>query len=354
MRDADPSTHVNVRQHIGRPTRRGTHRGPRRAAEPTGDIKLRLSKASEAFIEENYVEAAFILAEIIRINAETHEAWTLLASIFQEAGDIDNTLKALIYAAHLRPKHSSAWFACAEFALEETGSLRSNYLVNAEFCYSAAIRADPKNIEARLRKAEVCAERGKSSTAISDYKQVLIRQPHNTKVLRALAELSIDCGEVDTAINLYREAIQHFKLFTADSGQMFDWNDASTYITLYENTAQYDIAVKELKSVARWLLGRVDESFWDQVDDDDCEWDELDTRRHRISEFKAGKHPVSSYGSGLPLPFRVKLGLYRLHLAHHDEAMVILCSSTRYSKLFTDSFPEPFRLASILESIRRL
>jgi general transcription factor 3C polypeptide 3 (transcription factor C subunit 4) len=311
---------TRVRQRIGQQLRLGGHKGPRKAAEPTGDIKLRLGKASQAFIEEKYVDAALIIAEIIRINAETHEAWTFLASIFEANKDIDNALKALIYAAHLRPKHTSSWFTCAKFALEETGPLRSNYLLNAEFCYAAALRADPANLDARYRKAAVCIERGKIGPAISDYRLILARQPHNRDILRHLAELFIDQNDPGAGIELYKESITHFKSSSSQPDQVFDWTDLDIYVTLYEHEGRYDIAMQELRSLARWLLGRGVEGFWDEISGDDREWDLDDERRGSVPSFDREKYPTSSYGDGLPLEFRIKLGVYRLHLGNREEA----------------------------------
>src|SRR5258708_539997 len=48
---------AHARQRIGQQRRHGLHRGPRKAAEPTGDIKLRLGHATEAFIAARYVDA---------------------------------------------------------------------------------------------------------------------------------------------------------------------------------------------------------------------------------------------------------------------------------------------------------
>lgn len=301
---------------------RGTFRGPRKAAEPTGDIKLRLSKASEAFIVQKYDEARSIIAEIIRINAETHEAWTLLASIFREAGDTDKALMALMYAAHLRPKHVDAWLNCAEYALEETGKNRSKYLPSAHFCYASAIRANPKNLEARFGKAAVYLEQKNLSSAISEYRIILNRLPHDTRVLRLLAETYIDHGDAETAKGLYKESIAHFRVSTNEAPHSFCWSDVDVYIELYGYLKQYDIAIKEIRSVARWLLGRDIDGFWDAVTDDDREWDADDSRRVQTSDFSSGRFPLSTYGAGLPLELRVKLGLYRLHLGQFDEALV--------------------------------
>jgi general transcription factor 3C polypeptide 3 (transcription factor C subunit 4) len=314
------TSHAHVRQRIGHQGRQGRQRGPRRAAEPTGDIKLRLGKANQAFIEMKYVDAALIIAEIIRINAETYEAWTLLSSIFQTNQDVDNALKALIYAAHLRPKDTSNWFECARFALNSTGSLRSNYLLNAEFCYAAAIRADPTNLDARYRKAAVCIERGKIGPAISDYKVILARQPHDRNLLRRLAELYLDQDDAGTAIDLYKESIAHFKSISDQPGQLLDWTDLDTYVTLYEHDGRYDVAMQELRSLARWLLGRGAEGFWDQFPTDDREWDSDEKRRSTVPTFSSERYPTSSYGDGLPLEFRTKLGVYRLHLGNREEA----------------------------------
>jgi len=317
------STRGRGRARIGRGGRsRGVFRGPRRAAEPTGDIRLRLSKASEAFIAEKYDEARFIISEVIRINAETHEAWTMLATIFRELGDVDKSLMALMYAAHLRPKHVASWFTSAKFALEETGKNRLKYLPSALFCYASAVRADPKSLEARFGKAAVYREQGNLSSAISEYRTILNRQPHDTRVLRILAEVYIDKGDAETAKELYKDSIAHFKASSNDFTQSFGWSDADIYIELYAYLQQYDAAIKEIKSLARWLLGREAEDFWDSVTKDDREWDSGNSRRVELPGFTANKFPLSTYGAGLPLEFRIKLGSYRLHLGQHDEAMV--------------------------------
>ena len=316
---------------------RGTFRGPRRAAEPTGDIKLRLSKASEAFIAQKYDDARSIIAEIIRINAETHEAWTLLASIFRELRDTDKALMALMYAAHLRPKHVDAWLSCAEFALEETGKNRSKYLPSAHFCYASAIRANPKDLEARFGKAAVYLEQKNLSSAISEYRTILNRLPHDTRVLRLLAETYIDNGDAETAKGLYKESIAHFRTSSHEAGHSFGWSDVDVYVELYGYLKQYDIAIKEIKSLARWLLGRDVEGFWDAAMDDDREWDADDSRRVQTAAFFSGRFPLSSYGQGLPLELRVKLGLYRLHLGQHDEALVLFFRLTKSIVWLTES-----------------
>jgi general transcription factor 3C polypeptide 3 (transcription factor C subunit 4) len=307
----------------GCPRGRSGPRGPRKAAEPTGDIKSRLSKASQAFIDENYDEAMEIVSDVIRINAETYEAWTLLASIFRELGDVEKTLTALMCAAHLRPKDVTGWLSCARFALEETGQLRKNFLTTAKLCYQSAIRADPKNdIEARCGKATVLRELGNTTSAISEYKRVLSQRPYDTTILRLLAELYIDQDNVEAAMDLYHQAISFYKASDGMAGQLFGWSDINIYVELYAYLGKYDVAIRELKSLSRWILGRLEDSWWDNVVDDDREWDADDTRRIQAQEYVPSRFGSQLYGDGLPLELRVKLGLYRLRLGDYDEARV--------------------------------
>ncbi|KAI9740756.1 MAG: transcription factor TFIIIC subunit tfc4 [Claussenomyces sp. TS43310] len=298
-------------------------RGPRKAAEPTGDIKFRLGQASQAFIEERYEDAREIVFEVIRINAETYEAWTLLASIWKELGDLDKTVMTLMYAAHLRPKEVAVWLNCARFALEETGGDRAKYLASAKFCYASAIRADPKNdVEARLGKAEVLQELGNCSSALSEYKQVLKKLPHDTKVLRHMAEIHIDQDNVEEAKALYKRSIAFYRAVNDPEKQAFDWSDVNIYVELYGYLGHYSGAIKELKSLARWLLGRQDQTYWDEITQNDCEWDLDHTRRAQVTGFVESQHELHQYGKGLPIELRIKLGLYRLQMGQNDEAMM--------------------------------
>ncbi len=301
---------------------RTTFRGPRKAAEPTGDIRARLGRASQAFILENYEEATSLVEEVIRINAETHEAWTLLAAILREQGDVEKTVHTLVYAAHLRPKDAAQWLEVARFALEETGELRTKFLPTAKFCYSSAIRASTKgDFEARIGKAAVLWEMGNASGAAAEYKHVLRQRPHDLSIIRSIAHAYIDIDKVEMAQDLYKDAIVFYKAKKAATAQ-FTWDDANVYVELYPHAGQYAQAIRELKSVARWLLGRESESYWEDVTEDDREWDDADERRRLSPDFVEGQFSSAQYGLGLPLEFHVNLGLFRLKLGHVTEALV--------------------------------
>jgi len=71
-------------------------------------------------------------------------------------------------------------------------------------------------------------------------------------------------------------------------------------------------------------LGRGRETHWDDIVEDDREWDSKDIpRRSQVQHFSPGQYGSMTYGDGLPLEIRIKLGIYRLRLGNHvKEALV--------------------------------
>ena len=334
-------------QNSNQPSMRGRgrsvkKRGPRRAAEPTGDVKLRLNMASEAYVQGRVGDAIKLVEDAIRINAEIHRAWILLAQLFEEQGDLKKRLTALICAAQLEPKNVEGWLSVAQSAV----ALQEIYPDDAEdltrqaiLCYSCALRADVEHQSARHSRAALCLDRGQYKGAAKDYVFLVNRNFCDVYALRGLAETTVLLAESskrkqtkltpEAAIEAYRRCIAHFREHGADPDYPFEWEDVYVFVDLLGYVGQYKEAIRELKSLARWLLGRDDESFWDyddgndpHYDDDDREWDADDRRRIEVPDFIEGRYPDTSYGNGLPLQLRTKLGVYRLQLGQEDEAMV--------------------------------
>ncbi|KJR87796.1 general transcription factor 3C polypeptide 3 (transcription factor C subunit 4) [Sporothrix schenckii 1099-18] len=350
-------------------------RGPRKAAEPSAEVKFRLQQAHQLFMDNRYEDALEALHEIIRVNAETHAAWNLLASINEDLGRREESLMARVFAAHLEPKNVAGWLSTADFALAEAAAVdaeepaegdndddiddddgareeerqnrRLQNLQIARLCYSGAIRADKDNIPARLGKANVCLEFGQATNAATEYVRVLKRRPLALQVIRNLAEASYDSVRgsetIQAAIKAYRKAVAYLRgkssvathgyfapYLTLDDGEEFSWMDITIYVELYAAMEQYKEAIAVLKNLARWMLGRggPDEAYWKDVDKDestnceDGEWDRHDEpRRRKVPGFQPGRYPLSAYGEGLPVDLRAKLAIYRLKLGHEEEAI---------------------------------
>ncbi|KAI0480602.1 hypothetical protein GGR56DRAFT_626811 [Xylariaceae sp. FL0804] len=312
---------------------RGVKRGPRKAAEPTGDIKQRLERATNAYMDGRLDEAIALVEDAIRINAEIYRSWALLASLHQEKGDIKKSFDIRFWACTLEPKNVEGWIKCAENGdqlREEHPDDADDYLERAVHCYSQALRADVENRPARHGRAALYFEKGFIGNAAKDYHYLLERNPIDVFALRGLAEMNgllAGTGKrqfadrLQMTLDCYRRAIDQLRSEGMDPRYPFEWEDISIFVGLLAWTGQTKDALHEVKSLSRWLLGRGEEAFWDDYQDDDREWDLDHVRRREVDEFQENQYPISSYGDGLPLDPRTKLAVYRLKLEDMHEAM---------------------------------
>ncbi|KAI1824812.1 hypothetical protein F4861DRAFT_538647 [Xylaria intraflava] len=329
--DYNESRHGSRGRGRGRGGRgRGTRRGPRKAAEPTGDVKYRINMAWNAYVDGRLDEAIEWVEDAIRINAETYRAWALLTTFLEEKGDLKGSFTARVFSCHLQPRHVDGWLYCAEIGIalrDEIPEDAVELLEQVSVCYSAALRADINNQQARHGRAAISFERGQIRTAAKDYLYLLEHGEYDIHALRSYAEITIilantgkrDSYKPDTAIDWYYRAIAHFEANNDDSSPL-EWQDVNIFASLLAYIEHTKDALYELKSLARRLLGRADEHFWDDWQDDDREWDVDNIRRLGFGDYQEGKYPEASYGGGLPLNLRTKLAVYRLRLGDIDEA----------------------------------
>ncbi|KAI9761734.1 MAG: Flap-structured DNA-binding and RNA-binding protein [Chaenotheca gracillima] len=303
--------------------RRGP-RGPRKPVEPSLEIKLLLSQANSAFLSGDYDKVEDLTNRIIQMNAEVYAAHALLSGVFLERGEVQMAIVASISAAHLRPKDTSLWRNCANLILENGNEDRAKYLNDAIYCYTRIIRINSKDFEARFERAALLRELGHHRRAARELEQILTMVPQDTTVLRQLAEVYIDLGEIEKAKRRYREHMVDGEVSERPTEVKFDWSDVNIYIELFGYQDEYAEGIRELKSLSRWLLGRQEETYWDDIQEDDREWDSVDDpRRSGVADFVSGRFDPSAYGDGLPLELRVKMGVFRLKQGqmHLGEAM---------------------------------
>ncbi|KAK4210959.1 transcription factor tau subunit sfc4 [Rhypophila decipiens] len=310
--------------------------GPRKAARPTPDIQFRLSVARRAFEEKDYHSAVAMLSEIIRINSETYQAWTLLSTVHEELGDREKATMCLMTAAHLVPKNVPSWINAAAYALhgvedmEDDSPERAQALERAIDCYSKALTADKRNIEARTGKADVLMMQGHSALALAQYAKALEFRPYNIRTVRNMADVALDVKDprrtAEGAKKAYRRVIDRLMergTFEAEEG-MFEWSDLRIYLEFFGILERWGEAARELKEISRWLLGRREEGHvWDGAamgEEDDAEWDVNDDRRIEVHGYQPGRFPVESYGMGLPVDLRAKLYYYRYKMGMEREA----------------------------------
>jgi general transcription factor 3C polypeptide 3 (transcription factor C subunit 4) len=305
---------------------RGGRRGGSKAAESRPEIKILQTEANEAYVDRNYDKAIALLERLIKTNGEIYGAYTTLGEIHRERGNRQKSLTAFISAAHLKPNDPALWLKCASLALELSETDRAKYLSSAVYMFTNAISADPGDFKSMFERAALYRELGHHGRAATAYEQMLKKLPHDTTVLRHLARVYIDLKQMGKAKKLYKESVTYY---SSGGGMLeeegFSWSDVNIYIELFGHSGEYIEGINELKSLARWMLGRAEETYWDDIRDDDREWDLDDfPRRIKVRGFIPGDFPRTSYGSGLPLELRIRLGLYRLKLDKNQvgEALV--------------------------------
>ena len=276
-----------------------------------------------AFIANDYEEAEQLALKAINFNPEMFAAHSLLSEIHMARGDRDKAVIALFNGAHTRPGDAQVWLRVAQLLLDREADEKHLALPDAIYCLSRAINLEQDNVDARYQRASLNRDLGYNGRAANEYEQLLKYIPHNTAVLRQLAEIYIDLGEVDRALQNFDNSIAYHQSNEPTEVTSFSWSDVNIYAELHGYQDQYGTAISKLKALSRWLLGRGDEDFWETYEEDDREWDAEDCpRRIAVDCFTPGAFQAHTYGDGLPLELRIKLGVYRLRLGDHTEALV--------------------------------
>lgn len=297
------------------PPKKGVKRGQRKPLEPSVEFKALHSQATMAFIDNDYEEAEQLALKAIGVNPEMFPAHSLLSEVHMARGHPAKALAALWNGAHTRPRDIQVWLRVAQLILERGGEDKNSAARDAIYCFNRIIAVDSNDVKARHQRAALHRDLGNHGKAAYDYEYLLKQFPHETTILRLLAETYIDLDDVDKAIAHYNHSLSHYQVMEPKQVISVSWSDINVYAELYGIKREYTKGIAQIKSLSRWLLGRGSDIFWGPFDTDDREWDSEDEpRRTLVKGFVAGQHETASYGNGLPIELRIKLGIYRLHM----------------------------------------
>lgn len=252
-------------------------------------------------------------------------AHSLLSEIFLARGEKDKAVTALFSGAHTRPRDPDVWYKVAKLIQDRGGENPQKALTDRIYCYSRVIEIDSRSYNARFQRAAAYRELGYNGRAATEYERILKELPHNIRALRHLAETYIDMQDVQRAIDYYMDGIKYYMSLDTEDSLQFSWSDLNIFVELLSYEKQHELGLRLLTSVSRWLLGRNEDKIWDEYLDDDREWDASHSpRRIKTDGFIPEMFPENSYGLGLPMELRMKLGIFRLKLGdrHLNEALV--------------------------------
>ncbi|KAJ8608958.1 hypothetical protein MRB53_039397 [Persea americana] len=295
-------------------------RSTRNLAEPSAEFKSLQDKATTAFLDQRYEEALDHARQAIQINPEIFAAHSLLSQIYLEMGKQAESLAVLWSGAHTKREVGVWWEVANRTAELGSGESTQNQL---KYCYSQINRLDPNDFDARKLRLAIYVDEGATGRAIRETKAMLRIRPHDLDTLQSLAELCIVYDDAPRAKKVYAAAIDHYKLLQNDGfGGGFSFSDLNIYLELFAHDKEWQQGLIVAKSISRWLCGRRDETYWDDVQDNDCEWDlDDEPRRVLVEDFIASDLGSDAYGQNLPPEIRAKMGIFRMQLGDAREAL---------------------------------
>ncbi len=296
---------------------KGMQLGHRPAIDPGPEFTQILKEANNAWVELDIDQALELCLKAIAINPEIYAAHALLSEIYFYKGENERGIATLFTGAHSIPTDPDVWQRVAAACLERPYGDMQRSLQQASYCYARIISKNRKNLDARLQRASVNRQLENYRKAFSDLETILEHKPRHSDAMRLFADICVETHDLPKAKALYEETLDYYRQHGFEGEEEFTWADVLVYIQLLAQEEPPELALENsianLKRLSRWLLGRQDETYWDEYTEDDREWDSEDEpRRVTVLQFIPGRHPPDAYGPGLPLELRSRLGMLRL------------------------------------------
>lgn len=304
--------------------RRGKY-GPRAHAEPTQRFKELNGKLTEAFLEEQWDRALEYGFEAIQENPEVFAVHGTIAEIMVRKGRIEDALGALFVGVHAT-RDADAWRYVVEKLLE-LGTDTKESRQRLQDCYSVLLDMDPEDYASRLGRMKNYHKAGQNIRARNECYNLLKRNPHDHEVLNHLSECCFALGQPEAALPAYENLVTHCLEQDLPEASELDWVFLDSYADMLVQMQRWDDAIKNITVVSRWLLGRAEETFWNW-EKDDREWDaEDEPRRVKVPQFDPKNYDVGTYGRGLLVELRAKLGFARLGKGPTHVREALVCSN---------------------------
>ncbi|KAI5361245.1 Putative zn(2)-C6 fungal-type DNA-binding domain, tetratricopeptide-like helical domain superfamily [Septoria linicola] len=324
----------------GRPSDRAKNRGRKRKKEvdPGPEFKSYMAKANNSYMEGDLDTAIDLVRQAIGANPEIWSAHSLLSQILDSQGRHEDAIEALRFGIPTT-REAKNWQHLADLITDKPeDELDFDTIMQAVFYVGHAIsitKPESAQYDLRVKKFHlynILQKRGQNNkNARLDAKNILRLFPYKTVFLKEFAVLCAgwsDKNEQELAIHRYDQAftyyMDNFQNFGDEDDPTEDWEHLNIYLEMVELAGNPWIGLQQAKRIARWFVGRKNDTFWDRVSENDCEWDIEDERRHSVPEWQWGNvsRDPAQYGEGMPIEIKVRLGKLRLKMGveHRGEA----------------------------------
>ncbi|KAJ6883911.1 hypothetical protein NC652_031005 [Populus alba x Populus x berolinensis] len=172
--------------------------------------------------------------EALRIQPTFAIAWSNLAGLFMESGDLNRALQYYKEAVKLKPKFPDAYL--------NLGNVYKALRMPQEaiVCYQQAVQARPNYAMAFGNLASTYYERGQLDLAILHYKQAIACDQRFLEAYNNLGNALKDVGRVDEAIQCYNQCLSlqpnHPQALTNLGNIYMEWNMSAAAASCYKAT----------------------------------------------------------------------------------------------------------------------
>lgn len=296
-------------------------------------VKSLIDEARASYIEKEYDVAIALLHEAISADKNAQEAYKILATIYLDQRLIEKAIAAKIYAAYCNYQDTRTWIDAAELS-QEYGQLDQ-----ADHLYAGAYKSDRSLHWIPVRRMEILLQLDRPAKALKlalRYRRVVF--PHITdyslksRTLLCTAQAMAALDRRNEAIAMYEKLLQEnlsrdpksrdrSNSTSSTNGESvsnnnappdaeFGFQELSVLVELYYTQHTFTKAIKTIKKITRWLRGRAEETWWDDIKDDS----EYDDRRFKVKKFLKTAHSENPDKYKLPPDLRARLLLCRLHV----------------------------------------
>ncbi|KAJ3366869.1 transcription factor TFIIIC subunit tfc4 [Allomyces arbusculus] len=348
----------DLRRQSGVGRARGKRRG-RRRNDPNAETAVAdlIHAANARYVSKDYDAARRACEQAIQLQPRADAAYRVLALVAEEQKDYRRALTMWLFMAHLVPKNYDLWRQLAVVA-QHFGTEREVF-----HCYKKATAADPRDLLVPWHLIKHHDRKGQLSPQIDLYKHLLRQAEHNMVLMRRLVEILQQKNMATEAAVLMNAALtyhakgkyvhpwvepaledlgesllpaqyeyettlferitfrkQYVLTLPTGSPDLADPDLGAMTIDdlflacdlLFSNNMNHDLLLL-IKRVVRFFQGRHAELVPDETVSD-AEYNPQLHPRPPLDEASADG------GAGMPLEFRVMLGVCRLNLGHVEVA----------------------------------
>lgn len=165
-------------------------------------IRARIYNAGlEAYKAGNVEDAEWILNQLIELDPEYENAYTLISKVYEEQGDPDKAISMLKKAAEKQPSNASLRRVIATMYYEKQD------FQNTILWYNKAVEADPQDSRTYFNMAVVYNEMQDVDGAIGALEKVLEIEPDDFEALQNLIELYREKGDNEKSLFYLRALV---------------------------------------------------------------------------------------------------------------------------------------------------